>query len=319
MGTQKPALRASCDNCHRAKVKCVPVSTAGCHRCLTLNAKCIHSPPGRSGRTPSGRKNSASSAYPALNTEEYGDAALSLDGAVDSTLSGWLSMPPTPSLEESVYTQLPIAPETPSLSTILMDPFSETGNTSTHPCGCCTSILRALETVQQTDVNSLSLDVALARNKDALVHICTSIKCTLPHDSTTRLLILILLRKTLQLYKHLYQNRLKGRPAVSSPGYSVSGSDYDYFNVPSYTQPESSGTAPQIARLTLGTYQLDDADERSLTKQILLLDVVKVPRLLERLDQRACGLDEADGLDLYNMMRSSLIADFRGAMADLQS
>jgi hypothetical protein len=64
---------------------------------------------------------------------------------------------------------------------------------------------------------------------------------------------------------------------------------------------------------------LDEADERSLKKQIFLIDVGKVPRLLERLDQRACGLDEADGLDLYNMMRSSLIADFRAVMTDVQS
>jgi hypothetical protein len=84
-------------------------------------------------------------------------------------------------------------------------------------------------------------------------------------------------------------------------------------------QTQEHTTQGGVARLTLGAYQLDDADETSLTKHILLLDVKKVPRLLERLDRRACGLDEADGLDLYNMMRSALIADFRAIMMDVEA
>jgi hypothetical protein len=80
-----------------------------------------------------------------------------------------------------------------------------------------------------------------------------------------------------------------------------------------------AGTATNAVRLSLGSYTLDHADESSLTKQILLLDVNKVPRLLERLDRRACGLDESDGLDLYNMMRSALIAEFRAIMTEVDS
>ncbi|KAL2825519.1 hypothetical protein BJY01DRAFT_230168 [Aspergillus pseudoustus] len=81
----------------------------------------------------------------------------------------------------------------------------------------------------------------------------------------------------------------------------------------------TGGTGENAVRLSLGSYTLDHADESSLTKQILLLDVNKVPRLLERLDRRACGLDEADGLDLYNMMRGALIAEFRAIMTDVET
>lgn len=96
------------------------------------------------------------------------------------------------------------------------------------------------------------------------------------------------------------------------------------YNVPSehlYQEKDTTRGVPGqgSTRLTLGVYQLDDADESSLKKQILLLDVNKVPRLLERLDRRACGFDEIDGLDLHNMMHSALIAKRRAIVTAVEA
>lgn len=69
MVAQKRALRASCGNCHQAKVKCFSTSTA-CQRCLSLNAPCIHSPPGRSGRVPAASGDSEQSSNKVNNNNK---------------------------------------------------------------------------------------------------------------------------------------------------------------------------------------------------------------------------------------------------------
>jgi hypothetical protein len=237
-------------------------------------------------------------------------------------------------------------------------PPSNAGGSST--CTCFQTIVRALEKIQTANMRLLSMDVALSQNKESLIHICNALKCNSPHDSTTRLLMLVLLRKNLNLYNLLYHSRLRNRGDRSSRGSRGSIGGGSPFSAPDtdfgadttllssrhpsdaglgFFAPEGldetstslrsskfaggaggvAGTATNAVRLSLGSYTLDHADEGSLTKQILLLDVNKVPRLLERLDRRACGLDEADGLDLYNMMRSALIAEFRAIMTEVDS
>jgi hypothetical protein len=214
-------------------------------------------------------------------------------------------------------------------------------------CTCFQSILCALEKIQKADMHSLSLDFALSQNKEALMQICNSLNCTFPHDSTTRLLTMVLLRKNLHIYDLLYQLRFRNEAETSTSNaelfppssHSLSpftfpslrrqsfatgdNRQYDY-NFPSEHLYQEKDTARGVpgqgsTRLTLGAYQLDDADKSSLKKQILLLDVNKVPVLLERLDRRACGLDETDGLDLYNMMRSAMIAKFRAIVTAVEA
>ncbi|KAI7976395.1 hypothetical protein EIK77_007724 [Talaromyces pinophilus] len=214
-------------------------------------------------------------------------------------------------------------------------------------CTCFQSILRALEKIQKADMHSLSLDFALGQNKEALIQICNSLKCTFPHDSTTRLLTMVLLRKNLHIYHLLYQLRFQNEAETSTSNaelfppssHSLSpftfpslqrqsfatgdNRQYDY-NFPSEHLYQEKNTTQGVpgqgsTRLTLGAYQLDDADESSLKRQILLLDLNKVPTLLERLDRRACGLDETDGLDLYNMMRSALTAEFRAIVTAVEA
>ncbi|KAL4865952.1 hypothetical protein BDV12DRAFT_199612 [Aspergillus spectabilis] len=254
----------------------------------------------------------------------------------DSMLSNWfsLSAPPMGPLYSSDHTSLlpdsskPFSP-TFAMSSLLPTATSDflTGDHSsqytptTHPslgphlghlaftsdvqqslaCACFQTIVRALEKIQQANMTVLSVDVALSQNKEALVHICNALKCTSPHDSTTRLLMLVLLRKNLHLYHTLYQSRLrirKDKDRNNSPSPFSSPSPWSSLNSslhqPSQQRDLNSERSSQssTARLTLGSYQLDLADESSLTKQILLLDVNKVPRLLERLDRRACGLTE---------------------------
>ncbi|KAH8690476.1 hypothetical protein BGW36DRAFT_432278 [Talaromyces proteolyticus] len=213
-------------------------------------------------------------------------------------------------------------------------------------CTCFQSIIRALEKIQKANMPSLSLDVALGQNKEALMQICNSLKCTFPHDSTTRLLTMVLLRRNLHVYHLLYQLRLRNEAETNtsnselfspsshslSPftfpslrqGFGTGGNRHYDYNFPTeqlYQEKDTTSSVPGqgSTRLTLGAYQLDDADESSLKKQILLLDVNKVPLLLERLDRRACGLDETDGLDLYNMMRSALIAEFRAIVTAVEA
>ncbi|GFG07883.1 uncharacterized MFS-type transporter PB1E7.08c [Aspergillus udagawae] len=411
MGTQKRALRASCDKCHQAKVKCVPTAV-GCQRCLDLNSLCVHSPPGRSGRAPAASResgvraariltppqsnpsrassehnasttsantrgsdddNDRNSQVPSSAVDFSNDSMLIIDEEagqmepIDAMLSGWFSMPgaavsplysgdqttelpefatrlpstfgmtsPNPTaisdfatgepMTQSTVTAHPLVPSHPT------DVVSTKGHGST--CACFQTIIRALEKIQQTNVRLFSLDVALSQNKEALIHICNALACISPHDSTTRLLILVLLRKALLLYHLLYQSRLRDRrdmnrkgdspisswPAWSSLDTNMTSATQQHNPLsPSEHNQVPTGPGATTARLTLGSYQLDYADESSLAKQILLLDVNKVPRLLERLDRRACGLDEADGLDLYNMLRSALIAEFRAIMTEVET
>lgn len=143
------------------------------------------------------------------------------------------------------------------------------------------SILHALKKTQRTDLQSLGLDVALRHNKDALLGVCNSVKCSIPHDSTTRLLIIILLRKSLKLYQILFHLRLRAKavnarevnpasapyslhvanpalPTISPP----SSGQPDYFNLLAHPHIEKHKTVPQGIRLALGSYHLDEADER---------------------------------------------------------
>lgn len=357
MSAPKPSLRAACDNCYQAKVKCVP-TPSGCQRCISLNSPCFHSPPGRPGRVPIARNplfnpeaSTTSTPVQGEGDDEPGDLNLSLKGltgddvlpetaTLDTPLNGWVSMDPL-SISEALYGESVIAfPEFATrlpFSTPTDRQFNNFGNDK-KSCACFGSTLQALGKAQRTDLQSLGLDVALRHNKDALLTVCNSIKCSISHDSTTRLLILILLRKSLKLYQIIFHLRLSAKSIntpemdpvsapysihVANPALSISptsSGQSDYFNLLVHPHAEKHlESPPQATRLTLGSYQLDEADERSLKKQIFLLDVGKVPRLLERLDQRACNLDETDGLDLYNMMRSSLIADFRVVMTEIHS
>jgi hypothetical protein len=357
MSAPKSSLRAACDNCYQAKVKCVP-TPSGCQRCISFYSPCFHSPPGRPGRVPTARNlsfnpeaSTTSTSSQSKENDEPRDLHPSLKGltgngdfpetaTLDIPLNGWVSMDP-PSINEALYGESHIAfPEfamRSPLSTRTDRQFNDFGD-DMKSCTCFESTLQALEKAQRTDLQLLSLDIALRHNKDALLTVCNSIKCSVSHDSTTRLLILILLRKSLKLYQILFHLRLSAKSVdtpeinptsapyslhVDNPSLSTSPTSIgqsDYFNVLIHPHAEKRlRSPPQSTRLTLGSYQLDEADERSLKKQIFLLDIGKVPRLLERLDQRACHLDEADGLDLYNMMRSSLIAYFRVVMTDIHS
>ncbi|CEL04154.1 hypothetical protein ASPCAL05286 [Aspergillus calidoustus] len=425
MGTQKRALRASCDNCHQAKVKCV-ATAAGCQRCVALNTLCVHSPPGRSGRVPTANKEHIPTPPRSSPSRPQSDQVSIMDFTtdsvmmepVDSMLSDWFSMsaattaamsplysggtqgvlidpsistfsmgtptaapisefvpgdlsapsqsqipPSSASTQHPPQPLLPGQPQTqPQQQTHLLytpPPKNHPPSSSTSTCTCFQTIVRALEKIQTANMRLLSMDVALSQNKESLIHICNALKCTSPHDSTTRLLMLVLLRKNLNLYNLLYHSRLRNRrdrgsrgSRGSSGGSPFSGNtDFDtdttlgsrhpsdaglgFFSAERHDEMDTSvpptdftaggggsgvaGATPSTVRLSLGSYTLDHADESSLTKQILLLDVNKVPRLLERLDRRACGLDEADGLDLYNMMRSALIAEFRAIMTEVDS
>ncbi|KAL3448053.1 hypothetical protein BJX65DRAFT_307338 [Aspergillus insuetus] len=433
MGTQKRALRASCDNCHQAKVKCV-ATAAGCQRCVALNTLCVHSPPGRSGRAPAANREHIPTPPRSSPSQPQSDHASMMDFTadsvtmepVDSMLSDWFNMSaaatasmsplysgsggqavlldssvnhsisstfsmgtptPTPAPisdfapgDLSTHPQLQnpsssFSTEHPPASLLATQPQQQahllfTSPPKTHPpsngsgtCNCFQTIVRALEKIQTANMRLLSMDVALSQNKESLIHICNALKCDSPHDSTTRLLMLVLLRKNLNLYNLLYHSRLRNRRDRNSRGSRGSGgggspfsaSDTDlgadttlggsrhssdaglglgFFGSERHDETSTSlrssefasgggggvsGTTTSAVRLSLGSYTLDHADESSLTKQILLLDVNKVPRLLERLDRRACGLDEVDGLDLYNMMRSALIAEFRAIMTEVDA
>ncbi|KAJ5896916.1 uncharacterized protein N7473_006315 [Penicillium subrubescens] len=408
MWTQKRALRASCDNCHQAKVKCIPTAS-GCQRCLGLNALCIHSPPGRSGRAPAARPRSSGGhqqarqplhvptppqSNPSQPLSEFNDLThlrnsdndedIHTQGAhssvdyfstiveneahtiepIDPMLADWFASSsvnplqtgdPGGSMAESsnFYTSshgtaTPIPQATSDFVPGVASTSSKTNlqslsgtqrghaffgsNSQESLCACFHSIIRALEKIQCANLRLLTLDVALTQNKEALLRVCNALKCGTPHDSTTRLVILLLLRKNLHFYHLIYQSRLRDRREVNNETPNASTTSL-WSSLESHTNQPSQGhdsvfftrqihghnSQGRNSRLTLGTYQLEGADEASLTKHILLLDVKKVPRLLERLDQRACGLDEADGLDMYNIMRSALIAEFRMVMMDVEA
>ncbi|KAL2203093.1 hypothetical protein CC79DRAFT_1199718 [Sarocladium strictum] len=213
-------------------------------------------------------------------------------------------------------------------------------DTSVSQCGCFQSIIKALQDIQNPAICNYSLDAMLSCNKDALVAICNSLKCPSSHDGTTRLTTLVVVQRVLHLYRILYQSRLQDRnhsnihPDLDSPytaSYSMWSGGSSYPAPPSIgqstesssasTTSDSNGVSPasrnlRNGRLSLGTYKLDSADEDSLTKQLLILDLNKIPRLLERLDRRTYGPDETDGLDLYNILRSALLTGFRSLLIE---
>ncbi|KAK3175480.1 hypothetical protein K4F52_010231 [Lecanicillium sp. MT-2017a] len=210
-----------------------------------------------------------------------------------------------------------------------------TGVAPTSQCGCFQSIIQALQDIQNPAVRSFSLDAMLSCNKAALVAICDSLKCSSAHDGTTRLVTLVVVHRALHLYRILYQSRLQAqhnsilrdhdspgntscsRWSGSSGHTSSTGTNKGSFSFASGEGTNvSSARDASKGRLSLGTYKLDSVDEDSLTKQILILDLNKIPRLLERLDRRAYGPDEPDGLDLYNILRSALVTDFRSLLMD---
>lgn len=213
-----------------------------------------------------------------------------------------------------------------------------TMNMPTSQCGCFQSIITALQNIQNPAVRSFSLDAMLSCNKEALVAICDSLKCSSSHDGTTRLVTLVVVQRALYLYRILYQSRLQERhnniyhdpdspytassslSSGSSCPTSLTGQNTDCFSFAPHdgTNVLSASDASK-GRLSLGTYKLDSADEDSLTKQLLILDLNKIPRLLERLDRRAYGPDESDGLDLYNILRSTLVTDFRSLVMEATS
>lgn len=247
MSAPKPSLRAACDNCYQAKVKCIP-TPSGCQRCISLFSRCFHSPPGRPGRVPTVRSapfNPESSNIPipiqGEQKHEPGDLHLSLKGltgdgvlsetaTLDTPLNPWVPMD-SPSINETLYGEAVLSfPEfaiEPPILTPTDGQWNDFGDDK-KSCACFVSILQALEKAQRTDLQSFGLDVALRHNKDALLGVCNSIKCSIPHDSTTRLLILILLRKSLKLYQILFHLRLsakgcqcKGNESRISPIFST--------------------------------------------------------------------------------------------------
>lgn len=192
----------------------------------------------------------------------------------------------------------------------IMDTQQQPPALSSSQCECFRSIVAALQHIQDPAVRSCSLDAMLSRNKKALVAICNSLSCASSHDGTTRLVTLVVIQRALYLYRIIYQSRLQERHSSMrrEPDAARRKDGFSYDE--SARKPKSAADASK-GRLSLGTYQLDSADEHSLTKQILILDLNKIPRLLERLDRRAYGPDDPDGLDLYNILRSALVTDFR--------
>lgn len=208
-------------------------------------------------------------------------------------------------------------------------------NAPTSQCGCFQSIIKALQDIQNPAVRSLSFDAMLSSNKEALVAICDSLKCASSHDGTTRLVTLVVVQRALYLYRLLYQSRVQEQhgnihhdpdsPYTASSSLwcgsscptSSTGQSRDCFSFAPHDGTNlSSASAASKGRLSLGTYKLDSADEDSLTKQLLILDLNKIPRLLERLDRRAYGPDDPDGLDLYNILRSALVTEFRSLVME---
>ena len=79
-GTVGPKLRASCDNCHAAKVKCTPANAESCARCLSHNVRCSYSPSLRVGKSNSSTKSSASSSFAQSRRPSTGVDAESASG-----------------------------------------------------------------------------------------------------------------------------------------------------------------------------------------------------------------------------------------------
>lgn len=88
---RQPRLRASCDGCFLAKVKCSKARPI-CTRCLTCGIECRYSPSSRAGK-PKASENVKNQQHPNLN----GQPSMSNDGmmfAVTAGMTGWPT-PPT--------------------------------------------------------------------------------------------------------------------------------------------------------------------------------------------------------------------------------
>ncbi|KAL1614406.1 hypothetical protein SLS56_012109, partial [Neofusicoccum ribis] len=149
---------------------------------------------------------------------------------------------------------------------------SSSGSSATY-CLCFSAVASAMEQLQQTapliPPHSRPLDATLRQNRAALLAIDKFAQCTVSHETTLLLLVYLLLHQILTGY-----NAAAAASSSSSP------------------TAEATIECPQRVIL-LGEFEIDREEIHVLKRHFILLDLAKVPGLLDRLAERVAARDGA--------------------------
>jgi hypothetical protein len=294
-----PTLRASCDACNQAKVKCTKTNPQ-CARCKKHNIDCIYGISLRAGKRASQvtmpKKvesppplptdwnmdlSASTTPYSPLEMDlcpsmfEY-DLPFPLDGGYPNN-SGYFTQddtfPPMPDLSFSDTHNVHPASITTNASTTNPSPVLSDSVLSLGP-SCFRTTILTLSTLQQLSESShTSFDVALVHNKEAVALCMSTLNCQCASDSTIVLLVASLIAKIINIYQ---------RPcgAVSEHfGLSSKQKTNQYPQWKAVEHRKQSHDAKAVtARLTLGAYNVDEGDEERLKTEIVRMELRKVVR-----------------------------------------
>ncbi|OJD33791.1 zn-c6 fungal-type dna-binding domain [Diplodia corticola] len=261
-----PGLKASCDLCHRAKVKCIFDGSDRCTRCAKHDYVCRRSPSLPMGRTPGSstarrRRYCACSAGPST-TSIVAETPVSMPttpvadmsparhaGPFDFDMMPMLTLDCGDAADPSI---------TPAIST---SPISNAA--SGVYCLCFSAIAGAMEQLRQSSRpdSRPGLDAILRQNRAALLTVDQFAQCNASHEMTLVLLVYLLLYHVLA-------------------GYSAAASH-------SFAATE----CPQ--RAVLGEFEIDKDEIHVLKRHFILLDLSKVPGMLDTLAERVAARDGA--------------------------
>lgn len=321
----KSKLRASCDRCHQAKLKCIFEDLTVCIRCKKRRASCIRSPSMPLGRT-SGSRNKrrkspvtdyptprefktsspsySSSDAPPQNESTSSEITETTDNVMglDQTLLGLDSAPfELESIEWSdghtLYT--PQNRTSPAQHVIEAYPeriFSPIEDSEEHlfaGCDCLSGITRMMENPQQRGfIGEKTIDELLQQNKSALQSLSNALLCKASHDTSWLSFSYLLLQRVLASYADAWFMGF-------IPSAAVGG-----------TTSVQSFLRPREPNIWLGSFAIDQEDCDALKRRLIFLEVQKIIPLLDKLEQRSCkdptsseGLKERHCLSMQTFLR----------------
>ncbi|KAL9609269.1 MAG: hypothetical protein Q9167_005953 [Letrouitia subvulpina] len=294
-------LRASCDGCYQAKIRCGK-QLPSCSRCLSHGFVCRYSPSQRVGkprRVSEGERGVGSKHNPSVDPpilewdfnsargmshiwqqdlcEANSDGeAFSIDDSSISTPQQLLS--PLESVHSQSSNALsgtgPLDAHSHSTfsfdSDIIQafDPISLelTEKESNRGCTCGTKIIEMLHLLHKRSSNlQTPFDVVLSTNKEAVESISSILACPCQRDPTSVITIAALVTKMISWYQ------------------SACG----------INNPKASALSSTV--ITLGSaYRLEQADEDSVKFRVVMNELKKMDELIDRLSEKFCkGLRES--------------------------
>lgn len=331
-GSSQPSsvFRASCDACHRAKVKCVFEDQIVCLRCQSQHRHCHKSLVSKLGRR-SIRRNlhDLGDIDDICNDLRQTQSVLPLDFAGDppstasenaqglcvgfgvweghSTKSHYLDIEwSTGKIDQTIGFNMNMFPIDQPRAVVESDVSAlDDGSISMSAplefprieagillahCDCEAKLMKSLTDLQYGSEGSTRLDHTLNHNKHACGTIHTVLSCEVPHDHSVVLLLFILLQSLLLCYQRTSYLRRN-----------------HIFTTPTSTSNNATSNNEADGEIIqLGEYTMDIEDEHTVRKHILLLDLGKLATVIKRTVLRVQQKDDSMRPNLYSFLEKLL-------------